>query len=283
MAVKVFLLLNDDLIPYPSKGSDPTSPFNKAINAITQMPGDELYITTGYHSKKTFDHLGGKNFANNLNSGFTKTSGGTIHLLAGKFSDAHGKVNTDCVNFKCTCKDCYPKKYKYFCDDLKKNVTIPYPSISINARLHTQWHSKITFKLKGSKFVGMVLGSSNLSYPALYRYLSSNTECDLLIYDDSYDSIVQSELSSFINNTVIDLGTNTTIALRKFKNANGSKDITNKINLFEYDSSELSYLTKEQIQGLDNDAIANLIELVEKKISSVIAFIDKTAQPLEYT
>lgn len=210
MAYKALILLNRKLTVTPPSGNfrsiaGPPSPFCIALNIIAQMDGDEMYMTSGFHSGYSFMDLG-NNFSNNIVKGFSKYSNANLRLLAGSYTDNKGIILTNCVNFKCKCgvvkgtHKCHPKRYKKFYqnirDGLKKNK-----NIKVTPHIFGRWHSKVTFKTKGSSYIAFLIGSSNISSRALTRFNTSNTECDIFIYDSSYEPTVKKEMATELGKT----------------------------------------------------------------------------------
>ncbi|HFR4142329.1 TPA: hypothetical protein ACHVKB_001500 [Bacillus cereus] len=276
MTIKALILLNNNLtVTPPSKvrtvaGSP--SPFCKALNIIAQMDGDEMYMTTGFHSAYSFLDLG-NSFSKNIINGFAKYSNANLRLLAGCYTDGLGKPLKNCINMMCTCgnigtstKKCHPKRYREFYKNMK-NSLIKNKNIKVTPHIFERWHSKITFKTKESSFVALLIGSSNISSRALTRFKTSNTECDIFIYDDNYDSIVKKELASELGKTAFNLG------------ISGIHQIGNFVQNTTDGSPNFKFMDSSQI-GLNIPEEDNVLLLINEVIVDVLNCYYESATPM---
>jgi hypothetical protein len=271
MGIKALILLNNDLTvtpaSYPRTFSGPASPFCKAINAIAKMDGDEMFMTTGYHSIYSYLDLGDSNFSQNIISGFSKYKKANLRLLAGKYTDFAGKAKKNCINLTCTCTNCYPRKYKNFYQELKASLSSA-TSINIAPRIHERWHSKVTYKVAGSTFVALLMGSSNITTPALTRYQTSNTECDIFFYNENFDSIVQNDLQKEIGKTAFSF------------NLNGISKIGNIVKN-SLDASQIFKFAVGDTDEINNVQNNSVLSIISETIKTVEHWYYQLATPLE--
>lgn len=156
--------------------SETFSPFKKALYDLMSFKGDEVYICVGYAYENV---LKGDDLFKSIAIGFKKVTNPKVTFFGGMYNSKQKNTRKDflsfCESFKSKFKELFPEI----------NVTfsiIPYNSID------SLWHGKLYIKLNNKQPIGIIIGSSNLSKPALdlnheKRY---NEEVDLFIWNNDF-------------------------------------------------------------------------------------------------
>lgn len=178
-----------------------TNPFRKYLMQLSQIEGDILILAYGFiYEVVKYD----KDFINSIDIGFSKISGEApknFVLLGGYF--------TDCIcDDSKYCNKCQFEKFAKYCTDYfdgkfpkvkpnSKNVKVhtiystelPNLSALSSVKDHTsktKWHGKIALKINTNlspSVMATMVGSSNLSKPALSVGSDSSSECDIYTWD----------------------------------------------------------------------------------------------------
>ncbi|GAB6180150.1 hypothetical protein JCM14036_14690 [Desulfotomaculum defluvii] len=149
------------------KNSRGTDPFGKNLRCLVSLAGEELILTSGYATLEC------KKLIAAIDSGFKDYEQSILITLAGNFGNrcANNNYKTNC--------NCHYHKYIKFVHYLSKsNASIKKFYIDDQG----EWHAKVYIKVRENRPIAMIIGSSNLTWPAYTA--GSRRECDVFIWDE---------------------------------------------------------------------------------------------------
>ena len=183
--------------------------YNKAINNVIKCKGDTLILAYGYISDSIIDD---KDFISNIEQGFEGIEKKEIIIVGCKADGKYSNLNEENVidelydnvyqNYYNNGTSAKPEIAKFFdvCYKLKsklKNVEITFLLKKQNEYGYIQYHKKIAIKIKDSRPVVALIGSSNLTIPAYQDNRDYNQEIDVLLWNSFDDKLNKDIMDSF--------------------------------------------------------------------------------------
>lgn len=193
----------------------------KAIGSVIEI--NSIYIATGYLFKSGISEL------NNIISPIINI-GGKIDLIVGSLQNYFNETIIESMDYETA---------KY----LKRLLNLAL--ISLSTYTETFYHGKF-YKLKGSKYTCIIIGSSNVSKSGL----NGNSELNcIFIYENEDDNL--SKYDKWLNNFKMHCKSIESIDLSKFLSTLFDKDIPSSNKIGRYvDRDKFSYI-EQQIKNIN--------------------------------